>query len=70
MDLSVFDYVVHLSMGFIFIYIHIKNEPCFEQTKNVVVAVIFLKGFGGLGFIFGSNAGAILLVIKSFFANL
>ncbi|CAH1431829.1 unnamed protein product [Lactuca virosa] len=33
------------------------------DTKHVVSAVIVLKGFGGVGFIFGSYAGAILLVL-------
>lgn len=41
-----------------------KSEPCFEQTKHVVQAMIVLKGFGGVGFVLGSYAGAILLVIN------
>ncbi|KVI12408.1 HR-like lesion-inducer [Cynara cardunculus var. scolymus] len=33
------------------------------DTKHVVLAAIVLKGFGGVGFIFGSYAGSILLVL-------
>ena len=40
-----------------------KTEFCLEQTKHVVLAAIVFEGFGGVGFIFGSYGGAILLVI-------
>ncbi|KAD3068583.1 hypothetical protein E3N88_36463 [Mikania micrantha] len=33
------------------------------NTKHVVVAMIVLQGLGGVGFIFGSYLGAILLVL-------
>ncbi|KAI3782992.1 hypothetical protein L2E82_13053 [Cichorium intybus] len=33
------------------------------DTKHVVQAVIVLKGFGGVGFVFGSYAGALLLIL-------
>ncbi|KAI3801054.1 hypothetical protein L1987_29155 [Smallanthus sonchifolius] len=33
------------------------------DTKRVVMTMIFLQGFGGIGFIFGSYLGAILLVL-------
>ncbi|KAI7730136.1 hypothetical protein M8C21_001424 [Ambrosia artemisiifolia] len=33
------------------------------DTKHVVVAMIVLQGFGGIGFIFGSYLGAILLAL-------
>ncbi|PWA45396.1 HR-like lesion-inducer [Artemisia annua] len=33
------------------------------DTKTVVQAIIVLKAFGGVGFVFGSYAGALLLVL-------
>ncbi|KAI7730133.1 hypothetical protein M8C21_001421, partial [Ambrosia artemisiifolia] len=33
------------------------------DTKHVVVAMIVLQGFGGIGFIFGSYLGALLLAL-------
>ncbi|KAK9055730.1 hypothetical protein SSX86_026815 [Deinandra increscens subsp. villosa] len=33
------------------------------ETKHVVMTMIVLQGFGGVGFVFGSYLGAILLVL-------